>query len=102
MILEALPTKTIALIVGMAVIGLLLVSLVVITLIITQTERFNRKITNKYVYYLKEIKNYRCPKCGGEYQIYRTKDYKILYKCTNEKCGFKIDPESLIKEARTK
>ena len=102
MVLEVLPTKTIALIVGMVVIGVLIIAGIVITLVITQTERFNKKVTNKYAYYLKEIKNYKCPKCGSEYQIYRTKDYKILYKCTNEKCGHKEDPEVLIKEARPK
>ena len=97
MILTTLPTKTIAFIVGMAVIGLLLIALIIVTLVITQTERFNRKVTNKYAYYLKEIKNYHCPKCGGEFQIYRTKDYKTLYKCSNDKCGYKVDPETIIK-----
>ena len=97
MILASLPTKTIALIVGMAVIGLLIIAGVVLTLIITQTERFNKKISNKYAYYLREIKNYHCPKCNSEFQIYRTKDFKTLYKCTNDKCGFKVDPETIIK-----
>ena len=97
MVLAQLPTKTIALIVAMAVIGLLIIAGVIITLVITQTERFNRNVTNKYAYYLKEIKNYHCPKCGGEFQIYRTKDYTTLYKCTNDKCGYKVDPETIIK-----
>ncbi len=97
MVLAELPTKTIALIVGMAVIGLLIVAGIILTLVITQTEKFNKKITNKYVYYLKEIKNYHCPKCDSEFQIYRTKDYKTLYKCTNDKCGYKVDPETIIK-----
>ena len=96
MILIELPTKTIAFIVGMAVIGVLIITGIILTLIITQTEKFNRKVTNKYVYYLKEIKNYHCPKCGGEFQIYRTKDYTTLYKCTNDKCGYKVDPETII------
>ena len=97
MILVELPTKTIALIVAMAVIGLFIVAGIIVTLVITQSERFNKQVTNKYVYYLKEIKNYHCPKCGGEFQIYRTKDYKTLYKCVNDKCVYKVDPETIIK-----
>lgn len=96
MILAALPDTTIVLIVAMSVIGLFIIAGIVLTLIITQTERFNKKVTNKYVYYLKEIKNHKCPKCGSEFQIYRTKDFKTLYKCTNDKCGYKVDPETII------
>jgi len=96
MVLEELPTTTIYLIVGCALFFFLLVAGLAITLVITKHERFNRTITNKYVYYLKEIHNYKCPKCGSDFQIYRTRDYKTLFKCTGEDCGYKVDPETLI------
>ncbi len=96
MILEALPTTTIYLIVGCCLLFVLLIAGLGITLFITKHEKFNKTITNKYVFYLKEINKYKCPKCGSDFQIYRTKDYKTLYKCTGEDCGYKVDPEELI------
>ena len=46
MILVELPTKTIALIVAMAVIGLFIVAGIIVTLVITQSERFNKQKDN--------------------------------------------------------
>ena len=98
-----MPDKTIVLLAAIIGIILTIIVAIVITVIVTgnvlakqnEEERHN----SRYLIYVKEIGNHKCPKCGSELKLFNDEDQKTYYRCKNsDNCDYIVDPEELIKK----
>ena len=96
-----MPTKTIILLAAIVGIILIIVIAIVITVIATGNvlakNSDDERPNANYLKYVKNIVNYRCPKCGSELKLYTDEKQKTYYRCKNiDNCDYIVDPEELI------
>ena len=99
-----MPTKTIILLAAMLGMLLIIVVAIIITVITTgnflakKGESTSTRPNDNFLLYLKNVDNYKCPKCGSDLKLYLGKDKRTYYRCKNEKCDYMVEPETLIKK----
>ena len=96
-----MPTKTIILLAAIAGIILLIIIAIVITVIATGNVLAKQGDEDRpnanYLKYVKNLGNYKCPKCGSELKLFTGEDQKTYYRCKNtDNCDYIVDPEELL------
>ena len=101
-----MPTKTIILLA--AIIGMLVVLVIAIVVTVIATgnllakkgESAPSRPNEKFLLYLKNVDNYKCPKCGNNLKLYLGEDKRTYYRCKNETCDYMVEPETLIEKKK--
>lgn len=99
-----MPTKTMILLAAILGMLLLIVVAIIITVVVTgnflakKGEDTPTRTNDNFLLYLKNVENYKCPKCGSDLKLYLGKDKRTYYRCKAEKCDFMVEPETLIKK----
>jgi len=100
-----MPTKTIILLAAMMGFVLLIVIGIIITVVVTgnffakrnEEERPN----SNYLLYVKNLNNFKCPKCGKDLKLYLGEDNRTYYRCKDmHHCDYMVDPETLINKGK--